>query len=143
MSDQNTQVLIAALNEQLSAEYQAVVQYTHYSAVVSGPYRPELVRFFQTEIPDELGHAQFLANAVANLGGTPASNVLPVPPATDPRDMLQNVFQAETQAVASYTRLVQLADEAGETGLRLQLESFIQDESRHRNETRRMLEGKW
>jgi len=135
--------LIAALNAQLSAEYQAVVQYTHYSAVVSGPYRPELVRFFQAEIPDEQGHAQFLANTVAILGGTPTTDVLPVAHATDPREMLKNVVEAESAAVAAYTELVKLADEAGETGLRLHLEGFIQDETSHRDETRRILDGKW
>lgn len=139
----NNDALIAALNAQLSAEYQAVVQYTHYSAVVSGPYRPELVRFFQAEIPDEQGHAQYLANAVANLGGTPTTDVLSVPHATDPREMLQNVLDAENGAVAAYTQLVNLADEAGETGIRLQMENFIQDETGHRDETRRMLQGKW
>lgn len=139
----NNEKLIAALNQQLSAEYQAVVQYTHYSAVVSGPYRPELVRFFQSEIPDEQGHAQYLANAVAILGGTPTTNVLPVPHATDPKEMLQNILNAESQAVSAYKELVQLADEAGETGLRLHLETFIQDESNHRDETKRMLQGKW
>lgn len=135
--------LIEALNAQLSAEYQAVVQYTHYSAVVSGPYRPELVRFFQAEIPDEQGHAQFLANQIAILGGTPTTDVLPVPGAKDPQEMLRNVVEAESKAVAAYTELVKLADEAGETGLRLHLETFIQDESNHRDETRRILEGKW
>ena len=135
--------LIEALNAQLSAEYQAVVQYTHYSAVVSGPYRPELVRFFQAEIPDEQGHAQFLANQIAILGGTPTTDVLPVPAAKDPQEMLRNVVEAESKAVAAYTELVKLADEAGETGLRLHLETFIQDESNHRDETRRILEGKW
>jgi bacterioferritin len=137
------QTLIDALNAQLSAEYQAVVQYTHYSAVVSGPYRPELVRFFQTEIPDEQGHAQYLANTVALLGGTPTTTVLPVPAATDPRDMLQNIFEAESQAVEAYKKLVVLADAEGQTGLRLHLETFIQDESNHRDETRRLLGGKW
>jgi len=138
-----SQELIAALNAQLSAEYQAVVQYTHYSAVVSGPYRLELVRFFQTEIPDEQGHAQYLANAVAIRGGTPTTSVLPVPPAEDPKQMLQNVLEAETQAVEAYKKLVQMAEEQGETGLKLQLETFIQDETTHRDETRRLLQGTW
>ena len=135
--------LIAALNAQLSAEYQAVVQYTHYSAVVSGPYRLELVRFFQAEIPDEQGHAQYLANAVAIRGGTPTTSVLPVPAADSPREMLQNVLEAEAQAVEAYKKLVQMAEESGETGLKLQLETFIQDETNHRDETRRLLEGAW
>ncbi len=142
-SDASKDALISALNAQLSAEYQAVIQYIQYSAVVSGPYRPELVRFFQAEVPDEQAHAQYLANAVANLGGTPTTQALPVPAATDPRQMLENVQEAEAQAVTAYTSLVGLADEAGETGIRLQLEDFIGDESNHRNETRRMLQGHW
>ena len=53
--------LVDALNEDLAGELQAVIQYLTYSAKVTGPWRPQLVDFMQTEIQDELLHAQFLA----------------------------------------------------------------------------------
>ena len=135
--------LISALNEQLSAEYQAIVQYIQYSAVVTGPHRPELVRFFQDELPDEQAHAQYLANEVSVLGGTPTTAVPPVPIDTDPHKLLENVLDAETRAVEAYTALARLADEAGEPTIRIQMEHFIEDESSHRHETEKILKGKW
>ena len=67
------QALIDGLNHDLAGEYQAIVMYTHYSAKLTGPYRRELRGLFQAEIPDEQGHAQFLADKIANLGGQPAT----------------------------------------------------------------------
>lgn len=139
----NTQALIEAMNEQLASEYQAVIQYIQYSAVVTGPYRRELVAFFQQEIPDEQGHAQYLADKISALGGQPTTNAKPVPTSNDARQLLRYVLEAETEAVAAYTRLIDLADEAGETGIRIQMENFVQDESTHRDETKKILAGDW
>jgi bacterioferritin len=137
------QALIDAMNDQLSAEYQAIIQYLQYSAVVTGPYRPELVTFFQSEIPGEQVHAQYLADKISALGGTPTTTAKPVPMATETRELLQNVVEAEEEAVAAYTRLIQLADELGEIGIRIQMENFVQDESTHRDEIRKILQGRW
>lgn len=142
-TDDALDALIAAMNDQLSAEYQAVIQYLQYSAVVSGPHRPELVTFFRAELPDEQGHAQYLADKISALGGTPTTDAKPVPHATDAREMLQNVLEAETQAVAAYAEMARLADAAGEIGIRTQVETFLQDESNHRDETRKILQGRW
>ena len=139
----NLEPLISAMNAQLSAEYQAVMTYNHYSAVVTGPHRPELVAFFRAEIPDELRHAQYLADKVAALGGTPAPTALPVSVATETKALLKNVLEAESQAVEAYKKLMDLADEAGETGIRLQMETFLQDETNHRDEVSKILHGAW
>lgn len=139
----STQALIDAMNEQLSAEYQAIIQYIQYSAVVSGPHRPELVTFFRGEIPDEQGHAQYLADKISALGGTPTTEAKPVPRAEDTRRMLEFVQEAEHQAIQAYARLIELADAAGEIGIRIQMETFLQDESTHRDETRKILQGAW
>ena len=135
--------LIGAMNDQLSAEYQAIIQYLQYSAVVTGPHRPELVAFFRAEIADEQIHAQYLADKIAALGGVPTTEAKPVPAGDSPQQLLQNVLDAETQAVAAYTSLIELADQAGEVGIRIQMENFVQDESTHRDETMKILRGRW
>ena len=137
------QALIDAMNDQLSAEYQAIIQYIQYSAVVTGPNRPELVNFFRAEIPDEQLHAQYLADKISALGATPTTFAKPVPPGKEPRELLENVLAAEEQAIQAYTRLIDLADAAGETGIRIQMENFVTDENNHRDETRKILQGRW
>lgn len=133
--------LIEGLNEDLAAEYQAVIMYRTYASLVSGPYRQELRAFFESEIPDELGHAAVLADKIVALGGTPTVTPGPVPIAKDAKEMLENTLQAEVDTIARYTRRIEEAEAAGELGLRLQLENMIVDESSHRDDIRRMLVG--
>src|SRR2546423_131269 len=97
------QVLIQGLNNDLAGEYQAILMYTHYSAKLTGPYRRELRALFQAEIGDEQGHAQFLADKIAALGGEPTTAPRPVPYADQPREMLGHALAAEKQAIADYT----------------------------------------
>lgn len=131
--------LVKHLNQDLAGEFQAVLMYTVYAALVKGPYRPQLVQFMKAEIADELLHAQFLADKVVALGGIPTTEPRPVPAATTPKEMLQNIANAEEQAVADYTARSEQARTAGEIGLAVQLENMIQDETGHYEETKKLL----
>jgi bacterioferritin (cytochrome b1) len=68
MADTPKQQLLAGLNEDLAHEYAAVILYRTYASAVTGPFRQELRTFFSNEIPDELGHAQLLADKIVALG---------------------------------------------------------------------------
>ncbi|HLA44909.1 MAG TPA: ferritin-like domain-containing protein [Aggregatilineales bacterium] len=131
--------LIDALNRDLASEFQAVLMYTVYSARVTGVYRPQLVQFMQAEIPDELGHAQFLADKIAALGGIPTTEPAPVPPANNMKEMLENILAAEKDAIAGYSKRAEEAREAGEIGLSVHLETMIGDETAHYEETKKIL----
>ena len=72
--------IIHGLNHDLAGEYQAIVMYIQYSAKLTGPYRRELRALFQAEIMDEQGHAQFLADKIASLGGEPTTEPRPTAP---------------------------------------------------------------
>jgi bacterioferritin len=136
-----TQELTVELNMALCAEYQAVVMYTTYAAAVQGPFRPQLRAFFQSEIPDELGHAQFLADKVVALGGFPSVEPAEVPRAIDAKEMLRNVRDAEQDAIRTYKRLARAAEEMGERGLATHLETILEDETGHFEETEKILAG--
>ncbi len=138
MSD--LQDLIDGLNEDLAAEYQAVIMYRTYASLVTGPYRQELRAFFEGEIPDELAHAAFLADQVVALGGTPTVTAANVPVTTDNRQMLENALQAEIDTIERYTRRIEQAERVGDISIRVQLENLIVDESTHRDDIRRMLQ---
>lgn len=137
MSD--VQELIEGLNEDLAAEYQAVVMYRTYASLVTGPYRQELKGFFESEIPDELGHAAFLADKVVALGGVPTTRVPEVPIVRSNREMLEIALQAEVDTIERYTRRIDQAEKVGEISVKVQLEDLIVDESHHRDDIRRML----
>ncbi len=134
------QALIEYLNEDLASEFQAVIMYSTYSAQVTGPHRPQLVQFMQGEISDELGHAQFLANKIAALGGVPTKTAAPVPEAETPKEMLERILEAEHKAIVSYSQRAEQAKEVGDVGLAVQLEDMVRDETNHYEETQKLLE---
>ena len=131
--------LIERLNNDLSGELGAIIQYLTYAAKATGPYRPQLAQFFQAEIADEQLHAQFLANKIVALGGEPTTISRPVPPARTNREMLEAILEAERKATADYTQRTKEAEAFGDKGLSVQLEDMVRDESGHAEETERIL----
>jgi bacterioferritin len=133
------QTLIDHLNEDLAGELSSMIQYITYAAKCTGPYRPQLAAFFLGEVPDEQGHAGYLANKIVALGGEPTTTPRPVAPAKTDKDMIEAVLKAEQRAVADYTQRVKEAEEYGDKGLVVQLEDIVRDESTHAEETERIL----
>jgi bacterioferritin len=133
------QTLINNLNEDLAGELSAIIQYITYAAKTTGPYRPQLAQFFLEEVADEQLHAQFLANKIVALGGEPTTTPRAVPPAHNNKEMLEAILAAENQAVADYGRRADEAKAFGDTGLAVQLEDMVRDETEHSEETARML----
>jgi bacterioferritin len=142
VNDNAKKALIEGLNEDLKGEFQAVIMYRLYASMVQGPYRQELRAFFGNEIPEELGHAQMLADKIAALGGTPAAVPAPVRVVSDPKAMLQAALEAELEAIERYVKRRKQAEEAGEHGLAADFDTLIADESNHRDELRQML-ARW
>lgn len=133
------QTMIEKLNQDLASELAAIIQYTTYAAKATGPYRPQLTQFYLAEVPDELGHAQYLANKIVALGGEPTTVAGKVTAAHTNREMLEAVLAAEKEATAGYTQRAVEADELGDKGLAVQLEDMVRDESGHAEEVERIL----
>ncbi|TVP55032.1 MAG: ferritin-like domain-containing protein [Gemmatimonadales bacterium] len=133
--------LLDGLNKDLSAEYQAVITYRSFASLATGPYRQELRTFFEGEIPDELGHAQFLADKIVALGGTPTTEALPVTLTRDNREMLEIAHRAESETIERYEKRVKQAEELGLTALKVRLEDLIVDETGHKEEIERRLKN--
>jgi len=133
--------LLEGLNQDLAAEFQAVITYRLFASLCTGPYRQELRSFFESEIPDELDHAEFLADKIVALGGTPTTEPLPVTITTDNRKMLEIAHQAETDTIKRYEERVKQADDLGLTALKVRLEDLIVDETAHKEEMERRLEN--
>lgn len=131
--------MVKLLNEDLSGELGAIIQYITYAAKCTGPYRPQLSTFFLNEVPDEQGHAQYLANKIVALGGEPVTTARNVPKAANNREMVEAVREAEQRAVADYTKRAKQAEELGDKGLVVQLEDIVRDETGHLEETERLL----
>jgi bacterioferritin len=133
------QELVKLLNQDLAGELGAIIQYITYAAKTTGPYRPELSQFFLGEVPDEQGHAQFLANKIVALGGEPTTQAREVPTAKTNKAMVEAVRGAEQRAVTDYTERIKQAEEFGDKGLVVQLEDIVRDETGHLEEVERLL----
>jgi bacterioferritin len=140
--NEKTRELIEGLNEDLRGEFQAVIMYRLYASMVQGPYRQDLRAFFANEIPEELGHAQILADKIAALGGTPAAEPSPVPVVHDAKQMLNAALNAEVETIDRYVKRRKQAEEAGEYGLAAEFDTIIADETHHRDELRQIL-ARW
>jgi len=134
--------LIEGLNKDLAGEFQAVIMYRLYASMVQGPYRQELRAFFANEIPEELTHAQILADKIAALGGTPVAVPSPVKVVAEAKAMLQSALEAEVETISNYVQRRKQAEAAGEHGLAADFDQIISDETNHRDELQQML-ARW
>ncbi|GAA0329055.1 ferritin-like domain-containing protein [Oceanobacillus oncorhynchi subsp. oncorhynchi] len=138
--DAKLQELIDGLNEDLSNEYAAAIQYTYSASVVSGLYRSALKPFFESEITDELGHALYLSEKIKSLGGTPTTEAASVPQPSQVADLLKASLQSETDTIKRYEKRKAQAEDLGLTELVVKLEDLISDETHHKEEIERLLE---
>lgn len=142
MAKKETEALIRDLNEDLRGEFQAVIMYRLFASMVQGPWRQDLRAFFEAEIPEELTHAQILADKISSLGGTPAAEPSKVTVVGDAKAMLQAALAAEESTIERYVARRKQAEEMGEYGLAVQFDDLIADETHHRDELRQML-ARW
>lgn len=133
------QDFLRGLNEDLAYEYAAVITYRTYASSVQGRARLELREFFEGEIPDELAHAQILADRIVALGGTPTVEPTEVKRAGNAQAMLENALQDEIDTIERYVERRKQAEELGHHGIVVDLDDLIRDESNHRDEIRMVL----
>ena len=130
---------LKGLNVDLAHEYGAVILYRTYASQVQGQWRMELRAFFEQEIPDELGHAQILADKIVALGGVPTTVPSPVKPAADAKEMLRNALEDEIETIGRYVLRRKQAEALGHYGLAVEFDDLIRDETTHRDEIQMIL----
>lgn len=131
--------LIEGLNHALNREVSTFLRYMLQAASIKGAELQSVRSMYEAEVLDEVGHAQYLANQIFMLGGSPKLHPdLTVPPATV-IDMLSNDIDQEQEDVRHYLKLSVLAEEEGLIALKMQMEEQAADEDRHAQEMKRLL----
>jgi bacterioferritin len=95
--------LVEELNRDLSTEYQSIVQYVNHIATVSGAELLSIVDELKVHLPQELQHAQILAEQIAFLGGSPTT-VVPDVPAAEGRQALAADLRLEQNQLEQYRK---------------------------------------
>jgi bacterioferritin len=140
MKDLNIKSTVSLLNQIMEYELAGVVRYTHYSLMVTGPYRQPIVQFFQTQANESLLHAQQAGEILTGLEGHPSLKISPLEESHrhSVKDILEESLVHESKAVGLYKELLDVVKDCS-----IYLEEFartmIGSEEVHALELRKML----
>jgi bacterioferritin len=123
--------LIAALNEDLSREYQAIIAYVNYSQVLKGAEYMSIAAELEKHAGEELAHALKIANQIDYLGGEPTVTPKPVKTSKDAKAMLKFDLDNELQTIANYRQRIRQADAIEEYALCETLRQILVEEQEH------------
>lgn len=130
--------LIKKLNEAISLELGALLQYNQYSLVITGRERLVWGPWFHEQSEESFKHAQIFGSRVKALGGTPSVEPDAVKQASDLQEMLENALETEQRAVRLYTEA--LAHCEDHPGYRNLLEDQIDAETQDVEELEKFLD---
>ena len=128
--------LIKILNDAISLEYTAAVQYNQHSMLVTGRDKILFEELFKDSAKESLSHAKMWGDRIVYLGGTPKAEVGAIRQSTDANEMLQMDLELEEKAVATYSRAHKVCSH--EPTLYM-LENHILDEDKDVEELRKLL----
>lgn len=128
--------LISALNEAVSLEYTAVVQYNQHSMLLTGRDKLLFEDLFKDSSKESLAHAKMWGDRIVYLGGLPKAEIGAIQQSTDITEMLEMDLAVEEKAVEIYTRAHKVCKHQP---TQYMLENHILDEDKDVEELRKLL----
>jgi bacterioferritin len=138
MANEAKEKLIADLNEDLALELGGIVRAIFQASTAGGLLGHELRELLQKETPTELKHAQFLADKIAILGGTPTTSVTKLELSGDVGKMIEDDIEMEWQIAKRLQDRASQAESCGDIGLKVRLEEMIAEGTDHANALQRL-----
>jgi bacterioferritin len=132
--------LIAALNDDLAKEFQALIQYVQHAAVITGPQYDAIRAELAIHSNEEHAHAISLSEQIDFLGGTPGVKVATVRISELAKVMLEQDLEGELDAIARYKARIAQAEQLQEYGLRRALEDILMVEEEHARDLQNALD---
>lgn len=123
--------LIAALNEDLSREYQAIIAYVVYSQVLKGAAYMAIAAELEVHAGEELQHALTIARQIDYLGGMPTVTPKPVRTSDDPKAMLRFDLENETETIRAYRERVRQCEALEEYAMAEEIRDILVQEQEH------------
>jgi len=128
--------LISVLNEAVSLEYTAAIQYNQHSMLLTGRDRLLFEEIFQHHAKESLHHAKMWGERIVYLGGVPKAEIGAVEQSTDITEMLEMDLAVEKKAVEIYSRAHKVCKHEP---TRYMLENHILDEDKDVEELQKLL----
>jgi len=114
MRELNVDQTVHILNRIMEYELAGVVRYTHYSLMVTGPYRQPIVDFLQAQAQESLVHAQQAGELLTGLEGHPSLAIAHMEETHkhDLRAILEESLAHEQTALDLYKDLLDVVQDA-------------------------------
>jgi bacterioferritin len=128
------------LNKIMEYELAGVVRYTHYSLMVTGPYRIPIVDFMKAQATESLLHAQQAGELLTGLEGHPSQDIAAIDETHKHtiRDILEESLEHELFALDLYKQLLGIVEDRS-IYLEEYARTMIGQEEGHTIELRKML----
>ena|SRR6185437_2722048 len=130
-SNPTKEELIRGLNDDLSREYKAIIQYVVFSAKLKGAEYGDIADQLKIHATQELSHALEIARQIDYLGGDPTVTGKEAETSDDSKSMLEIDLKAEVDTVKNYRERIRQAEAAGEFALSEKLRQIIAQEQDH------------
>ncbi len=135
----DTEAFTDLLNEDLSSEYQSIVQYNLHISTVTGPEFVSTIDELTRHLTQELHHARVLATQVSFLGGTPTTVVPDIPVTVDSRGALEADLALEQRQLERYRDRFTQATELGLADVGEALRPLLEETQEHVQDLRTAL----
>jgi bacterioferritin len=130
---------VEALNQDLTTEFQSIVQYVQHTSSIGGAENLSIVDELKIHLGQELEHAKVLAGQIAFLEGTPTTAVAEVPRWTDSRSALRADLRLETSQLERYRERFAQANELGLADVAEALRPLLEQTQEHVRDLRSAL----
>jgi bacterioferritin len=124
--------VIAALNEALREELQAINQYFLHAEMCENWHYDKLGNYIKKQSIDEMKHAEELIERILFLDGVPnLTEPMKLTIGKNVKEQLESDLHLEVEAVGMYNRAVRTCQEAGDNASRELFERLLKDEEAH------------
>ena len=121
--------LIEGLNRDLAQELGTICRYIQQAALAKGVIGHDLRVFLKVGVIDDVFHALFLADKIAQLGGTPTVEPAPCKVCRTQTEMIEYDMEVERRTIQHYTERVKQAAADWSLSLKARLEKIVTDET--------------
>jgi bacterioferritin len=141
----SSEKVIDLLRKAYGDEMETVMNYQTNAIVLDGVRAEEIKESLQTDIQEELNHAEQLGNRLKQLDARPPSSadfvarqdsLQPPEDSTDVLSVIRGVLDAEEDAIDTYRELIDAADAADDPVTEDLAVTILADEEAHRTEFR-------
>ncbi|MDG6220782.1 MAG: ferritin-like domain-containing protein [Candidatus Thermoplasmatota archaeon] len=123
--------MIKLLNDDLSWEYTAAIQYIQHSGVLKGAEYGDILKEIKLHAQEEIQHALILVDQISYLGGNPTVRVYDAKKSKDNKEMLRQDLDGELDALRRYKERIKQAEELQEYALSQKLREILSMEQEH------------